>query len=248
MDYISLNSYAVTSNYMDTDADKELDSLKTELNKITIFRKEGLIRESLLENLIAFFKQLLPEEQQLLRILFRSSHAISIKQIRKKFVVSNVRKSFDILIKNPSLLQKVKIWKDQHKDEEFELMMKQMKHLLREKEKEGLGIDDFIGFVENLKDREIEEFISFFNKESPEKIPSYYKIKGLLETFEKNGITAGRELKDQKAEKVWFLSPSFSKIMFGVVNKIENSMKHDYAKVTALETEAHYLLTGTHFY
>lgn len=195
--------------------------LRAELEKIQAFRKAELKRGSITESLFAFFKQLRPEEQHVLKILFNAPHALSVRQIKKEYMFILAATHPDVSIKAPAL---------------------------QDIPKPGFRVNQygasFRGDIENrLKtERDAEAFISFFNKNSPEKVPSYYKIKSTLEFFEKEGVCGRRSLAEQKAEEVWYLTPSFSKIYFLAITALEK--REEANEATPLERKTYWTLTG----
>lgn len=196
--------------------------MRAELGKIQAFQKAELKKGTIPETLYAFFKQLQPEEQTVLRILFNTPHALSVRQIKKAYMFQLALTYPETTTKNPLLV---------------ELKTSGVNSIREDRTKFYNKLKDII-----RTERDAESFISFFNKNAPEKVPAYYKIKNTLEYFEKEGLCGKRALAEQKAEEIWFLSPIFSKIYFIAINALEQ--KQNAGGSTELERKTHLLLTG----
>lgn len=191
------------------------DDLMSELRTISAFQKEELQRETLIESLLTFFKQLLPDEQRVLQILLNSNHALSLNQIKKQYTINIISTSENV--------QDIEIFIKKTLKKSISLQMNSKESML-------------------LNDKDIEEITSFYNKGAPDKIPSYYKFKSILEFFELQGIVFRRELKEQKAREVWCLTPSFSKIYLWVVHTLELGNKQGL--LSYIEQNTYLTITG----
>lgn len=209
--------------------------LLNELKALPAFQKIKVKeKESLIDALFSFLKSLLPEEKLVIQILYNSPNPLSVKQIRKKYAIFMAIKSFELTLKLS--------WIKSKYQQRFG------KKLLPS----GNNLGKFIqmaflepsirNFFETFKEKEIESLISFLNKNLPEKIPSYYKLKGILEYLESIGVVNKRELTGRKAETVWFLSPIFSKICSSIISFIER--ENNKRPITSIEKEVYFLITG----
>jgi predicted transcriptional regulator len=176
----------------------ELDKLEEseELNNfktIPIFKQ--IKKENIIEGFYSFFKSLTTEEKAILLTLFNSKNPLTIHQIKKNITISIALKHEELVKKLPFISKKLK-WKTEEKGVWLQVSL-------------------------NLKEVEMQKLISFLNKISNEKIPSYYKIASILDFFEKQGLVARRELVGRRAESVWYLSPAFLKILLYTIKTIK---------------------------
>jgi hypothetical protein len=93
-----------------------------------------------------------------------------------------------------------------------------------------------------IPESEFEHFINFVNAISSRKVRSYYTLKNILKDLENVGVVAKRELKERRAETVYFLSPKFSKLCSIVVSYLE-ALVHRRG-LTSIEEEVYRYITG----
>ncbi|MCS7123528.1 MAG: hypothetical protein RMJ17_03080 [Candidatus Aenigmarchaeota archaeon] len=205
-------------NFEESGKVEELSKLSDEIKLIPAFQKIEK-KEDLVGTLFAFFKTLTREEKIIFQILFDSINPLSIREIRKRYLLTYV-----------SILEK-----DNKKEKILEIIKNLREKIEKEKDVSPSSL------IENLNDAETSKLISEINKKilSYPKIPSYYKIKKILEYFENLGLVTKRELEGRKAESIWLLSPSFSKICSSVVSYIETKEER-----TSIEVEVYYYITG----
>jgi DNA-binding MarR family transcriptional regulator len=102
---------------------------------------------------------------------------------------------------------------------------------------QSLNID--IRNVEKLQDERFEKVISTINKSYKKKIPSYYTFKKILEDLERLGLVAKRELKERRAETIYFLSPKFSKLCSKAIRYLDTA-----EDISFIEAEVFKFITG----
>lgn len=190
---------------------EEMQNLAKEIKLIPAFQKIEK-KENLVEALFALFKTLTEEEKTTLRILYNSENPLSIRQIRKLYMIEKI-------IQNLEMIRKMK----EIESKTFKGFEKLSHNIFEEVFKEQLKLEKITFLLKNLNDRKTAKMISELNKILPDKIPSYYKFKTVLEYLKELGLVEKRELEKRKAENVWFLSPIFSKICASVVFYIEKS-------------------------
>jgi Fe2+ or Zn2+ uptake regulation protein len=177
---------------------EELNSFKT----IPIFKQ--IKKENIIEGLYSFYKSLTTEEKTILNILFESKDPLSVRQIRKKIAIKIALENKEKVAKIPFISKKLEKFEWKH-TEHFTFMVK----------------PTLENVLPNLTDKETTMLVSFLNKISSSKVPSYYTITSILDFFEKQRLVAKRELVGRKAESVWYLSPVFLKILLYVVKAIK---------------------------
>jgi hypothetical protein len=95
-----------------------------------------------------------------------------------------------------------------------------------------------------MSESDFEEFVSRLNKKYPSRVlPSYYKIKDLLENFKKIGLVLSRDVKERKAETLWYIEPKFLKIYLTIINDLERKNKDN--TITDTELSLYHMLTGS---
>jgi hypothetical protein len=95
-----------------------------------------------------------------------------------------------------------------------------------------------------MPESDFEELVSKLNKKYPSRVlPSYYKIKDLLENFKKTGLVLSRDVKERKAETLWYVEPKFVKIYLTIKNDLERKLKNN--TITDTEVSLYQMLTGS---
>jgi len=97
-------------------------------------------------------------------------------------------------------------------------------------------------YLRVIPESDFEYFINFINAISSRKVRSYYTLKSILEDLENAGVVAKRELKERRAETVYFLSPKFSKLCSMIVGYLESKKNP-----TSIEREVYKFITGREF-
>jgi hypothetical protein len=197
-----------------------LDELKNQVSKILQTEKP----EELTSELYVFFRLLTPEESALLQLLINSPTPLSIWRIRKKFAI-DIAEKLDM-----NLLSQIPIIKE-------------------EIEKKGLKPDKqtIISILRNIPEVKFEKIISFINsfnlenlieetpsvfvpssnlRRKPTKIFFYFKVKKMLEEFEKLGIVSARKLESGKADYIYSISPQFLKKCMLVIDFLSEKEKN----------------------
>jgi DNA-binding MarR family transcriptional regulator len=103
---------------------------------------------------------------------------------------------------------------------------------------QSLNID--IRNFEKLHDEQLEKVISTINKSYKKKIPSYYTFKKILEDLERLGLVAKRELKERRAETVYFLSPKFSKLCSKAISYLDTA-----EDISTIDAQVFEFITGS---
>ncbi len=101
--------------------------------------------------------------------------------------------------------------------------------------------DSLMRAVKTLPERKLSELIGKLNKTILPETPSYPTFKKILQNFESMGIVQKRILKGRKAETVWYLAPSFSKLLSQVVQKLEEKGNKN---ITSIERLLYYKIKG----
>jgi DNA-binding MarR family transcriptional regulator len=184
--------------------------------------------KDIISTLFSFYKSLLPEEVFILQFLYNNGPS-TIRRIRREYAIE-IFKSRHI----------------SHKELEFvvqDLTKKGFK--LPEAPISAMKIALKTGDFEHLRvlsESEFEFFINFVNAISSRKVHSYYTLKNILDDLEGAGVISKRELKERRAETVYFLSPKFSKLCSIAVSYLESIQEP-----TSIEREVYKFITGKEF-
>ena len=181
--------------------------------------------KDIISTLFSFYKSLLPEEVFILQFLYNNGPS-TIRRIRREYAIEIFKSRhispiglefvFQDLIKKGFKLP--------------EAPMSAMKIAIKTGDFEHLRV---------LSESDFEFFINFVNAISSRKVRSYYTLKNILEDLENAGVVAKRELKERRAETVYFLSPKFSKLCSIAVNYLESIQNP-----TSIELEVYKFITG----
>jgi len=176
--------------------DRILES-ETELMK-SIPALAKIEEKDIISTLFSFYKSLLTEEVFILQFLYNNGPS-TIRRIRREYAIAVFR------LQNLSTKQLEFIIQDlSGKGFKFpEVLKTAMRTALQRGNFEPLRI---------IPESDFEYFINFVNAISSIKVRSYYTLKNILKDLENAGVVAKRELKERRAETVYFLSPKFSKL------------------------------------
>jgi hypothetical protein len=163
-------------------------------------------KEDIVEGLYSYYKSLTIEEKAILNILFKSKDPLSVRQIRKKIAIKIALENEEIVKKIPFISKRLNTYK--------------LKECKGPSQVVIYSKPTLENVLCNLTDKETTILVSILNKISATRVPSYYMIANILNFFEKQGLTAKRELVGRKAENVWYLSPVFLKLLLRVVKTI----------------------------
>jgi len=189
----------------------DVASIESSIEKIPQLKEYYATQKNLLHAFFAFYTQLTEEEQEVIRILVNKIRATSIGSIRKEIAREMIKKS---------------TWMNLKKNIE---PTKEMEEIL-------MGEKD----INEMNARWFERFVSEFNKKYPDlRIPSYHKIKSVLQTLESMNIVQRRKNMSIKADELWTLTPEFAYVVAYVLSEASKKENFPYTKL-------YYLLTGEH--
>jgi hypothetical protein len=184
--------------------------------------------KDIISTLFSFYKSLLPEEVFILQFLYNNGPS-TIRRIRREYAIK-IFKSIDINI------QEI---------EAMEIFFASQGSVFPHEVKTAMSLTLKTGNPEHLRilpESDFEFFINFINSISSRKVRSYYTFKNILEDLENAGVVAKRELKERRAETVYFLSPKFSKLCSIAVSYLESK-----ENPTSIEREVYKFITGKEF-
>ncbi len=174
------------------------------IHKIDPLSEIYKIHKDLPSSVYAFFTQLSADEQLVLRILILSKEAQTIRAIRR-----TIAKYFSVIYLTPEERKNIS------SPEKFISILASKPREIDLQKK---------SLIDDMSEREFEKYVSDFNKQHKAiKIPSYQKIRTILESLRSIGVVSQRKGVG-KADELWVISPVFSRIIMMCLEEIEKKV------------------------